>query len=146
MAKSLALTYQPGKRAMLKYKVWKTADCVLGGIYHKKGTRSLDFLLLGLYDGEGLLHYVGRARIPTGGEAMGGILEQLAGEGGFTGRRPGSKDRWSGAERDYVPLRPLIVAEVSTELVSADFMRHGARVLRIRQDKNPDDCSIDQIR
>ena len=38
VAKRLDLAYQPGRRAMQKYKVWKTVDCVVGGLYLKPGT------------------------------------------------------------------------------------------------------------
>jgi ATP-dependent DNA ligase len=33
MAKPLAEPYRPGQRAMQKYKLWKTVDCVIGGYY-----------------------------------------------------------------------------------------------------------------
>ena len=45
-------TYQPGKRAMLKIKHARTADCVVAGFrWHKSGKDELvGSLLLGLYD------------------------------------------------------------------------------------------------
>jgi len=33
MAKPLGEAYRPGQRAMQKYKLWKTVDCVVGGYY-----------------------------------------------------------------------------------------------------------------
>jgi ATP-dependent DNA ligase len=61
VAKALSLTYQPGKRAMLKLKHARTADCVVAGFrWHKEGPGTLvGSLLLGLYDDEGVLHHVG---------------------------------------------------------------------------------------
>jgi ATP-dependent DNA ligase len=53
--------YQPGKRAMIKIKHARTADCVVAGFrWHKdgKGT-AIGSLLLGLYDAKGRLHHVG---------------------------------------------------------------------------------------
>jgi ATP-dependent DNA ligase len=64
VAKRLDLAYQPGQRAMRKFKVWTTVDCVVGGLYLRPGTTNeIEFLLLGLYDPAGKLNYVGRARV-----------------------------------------------------------------------------------
>ena len=54
-------TYQPGKRAMIKVKHARTADCVVAGFrWHKDGKDELvGSLLLGLYDDSGTLHHVG---------------------------------------------------------------------------------------
>ena len=49
IAKRLDLPYRPGERAMQKYKLWKTVDCVDGGISYKAGTQSIEYLLMGLY-------------------------------------------------------------------------------------------------
>ena len=61
VAKRLDAPYQPGKRAMLKIKHQRTADCVVAGFrWHKDGKGTLvGSLLLGLYDDEGVLHHVG---------------------------------------------------------------------------------------
>ena len=61
MAKPRGGTYEPGKRAMLKIKHARTADCVVAGFrWHKNGTGTLvGSLLLGLYDDAGALHHVG---------------------------------------------------------------------------------------
>ena len=50
VAKRLDLPYQSGERAMRKFKLWKTVDCVVGGLYRKRGTQAVEHLLLGLYD------------------------------------------------------------------------------------------------
>ena len=54
-------TYEPGKRAMIKVKHARTADCVVAGFrWHKAGKdERVGSLLLGLYDDEGGLHHVG---------------------------------------------------------------------------------------
>ena len=64
IAKPLAAPYQPGKRAMLKIKHVRTADCVVAGFrWHKSteegGADAVGSLLLGLYDDAGTLHHVG---------------------------------------------------------------------------------------
>ena len=146
VAKRLDLPYQPGERAMRKFKLWKTVDCVVAGLYRKRGTQAVEHLLLGLYDEEGLLNYVGRARIYEDAAEIGRLLEPLVGGSGFTGRAPGGKSRWSGKERVPVPLKPVLVVEVSADHITGEHMRHGARLLRWRTDKPPESCTMDQIR
>jgi ATP-dependent DNA ligase len=146
VAKRLDLPYQPGERGMRKFKLWKTVDCVVGGLYRKRGTQAVEHLLLGLYDDEGKLNYVGRARIYEDAADIARLLEPLVGGGGFTGRAPGGKSRWSGKERVPVPLKPILVVEVSADHITGDHMRHGARLLRWRTDKAPESCTMDQIR
>ena len=53
--------YEPGKRAMIKVKHARTADCVVAGFrWHKNGTDTrVGSLLLGLYDKKGRLQHVG---------------------------------------------------------------------------------------
>src|SRR5215469_6430084 len=55
MAKSIAGTYEPNKRVMLKVKHERDCDCVVAGFrWHKKGDRTLvGSLLLGLFDDGG---------------------------------------------------------------------------------------------
>ena len=146
MAKRLDGRYEPGARAMQKYKIWTTIDCVVGGLYRKGNSRAVDSLLLGLYDADGRLNYVGRARVGADGAEMAKLLEPLVGGEGFTGRAPGGKSRWSGKERRPVPLMPVLVAEVSADHITGEYMRHGARLLRWRSDKPPESCTMDQIR
>ena len=61
VAKRLDAKYQPGKRAMLKIKHQRTADCVVAGFrWHKNGPGThVGSLLLGLFDDAGSLHHVG---------------------------------------------------------------------------------------
>ena len=61
IAKPQDSTYEPGKRAMIKIKHARTADCVVAGFrWHKDGRdERIGSLLLGLYDAKGALHHVG---------------------------------------------------------------------------------------
>ena len=61
VAKRIDAGYQPGKRAMLKIKHQRTADCVVAGFrWHKNGPGThIGSLLLGLYDESGKLNHVG---------------------------------------------------------------------------------------
>ncbi|MCL4288588.1 MAG: ATP-dependent DNA ligase, partial [Thermoleophilia bacterium] len=60
----------------------------------------------------------------------------------------GSADpsRWAGdRDLEWVALRPELVIEVSFDHVSAGRIRHGAKILRWREDKEPRTCTIDQL-
>jgi len=82
---------------MQKFKLWRTVDCVVGGIYYLSGTKVVEYLLLGLYDDAGLLHYVGRCGIgKANGQEVADLLAPLIGGSGFTGRAPGGVSRWTG--------------------------------------------------
>ena len=64
IAKRLDLPYQGGNRdGMQKIKCYRSADCVIGGFRYGEnlqgGRKVVGSLLLGLYDGDGLLHHVG---------------------------------------------------------------------------------------
>ena len=146
VAKRLDLRYLPGERAMQKFKLWTTFDCVVAGVYRKGSSQAIESLLLGLYDADGRLNYVGRARVHADATEIGRVLEPLVGGSGFTGRAPGGKSRWSGKERKPVPLDPILVVEVSADQITGEHMRHGARLLRWRTDKKPRSCTMDQIR
>ncbi|MFO1061179.1 MAG: ATP-dependent DNA ligase [Dongiaceae bacterium] len=148
VAKRRDLPYQPGERAMLKWKPKRTVDCVVAGIYRKDDAGRLESLLLGLYDPAGLLHYVGRVPVGRADPALEARLAPLVGGAGagFTGRAPGGPSRWSARRRRPVPLRPVLVAEVAADQVTGERFRHPARLLRWRDDKPPSACSLDQLR
>ena len=61
MAKPLDAAYQPNKRAMVKIKHARTAECVVAGFrWYKDGKGKLvGSFLLGLHDNAGILHHVG---------------------------------------------------------------------------------------
>jgi ATP-dependent DNA ligase len=148
VAKRLDLPYQPGERSMAKFKLWKTYDCVVGGLYYKSGTKDIETLLLGLYDREGRLNYVGHSRIGAARVADGPLARKLApliGKGGFTGRAPGGISRWTGRAREPVPVKPELVVEVTADHITDERFRHGARIIRWRDDKRPSDCMMDQL-
>jgi ATP-dependent DNA ligase len=145
VAKPLDEIYQPGRRLMLKYKVWQTVDCVVAGLYWKTGTRLIDSLLLGLYDDSGLLHHVGRARVTKDAAEITKMIGPLIGGKGFTGRAPLGQSRWSDRKREVVPVRPERVVEVSADHITNQRFRHGARIVRWREDKRPETCTLDQI-
>jgi ATP-dependent DNA ligase len=162
MAKPVDGPYLPGRRAVLKVKVEKTADCVLGGFRGVNDPEpTVTSLLLGLYDDAGTLHHIGVAS--SFGRAKGReLIAQLAPfvseleghpwergfllEGGALGRLKGSAGRWApGMPRDWVPLRPELVCEVAYEQVDGGRLRHPARLRRLRPDREPRSCRFDQL-
>src|SRR5438105_8752296 len=60
VAKPQSAPYQPGKRAMLKIKHARTADCVVAGFrWYRDTDDAVGSLLLGLYNEAGVLQHVG---------------------------------------------------------------------------------------
>ncbi len=149
VAKRLDAVYAPGKRAMLKVKRLRSADCVVGGFRYATGTNQVGSLLLGLYTGEGRLDHVGFTSGIANAEraALTARLESVRGGPGFDGDAPGGPSRWT-TERSsaWEPLRPELVVEVSYDHVSAGRFRHGTSLLRWRPDKAPRQCTREQIR
>src|SRR5437867_2185811 len=77
VAKRADQTYLPGRRGWVKVKHRRTADCVVGGYRVHKSGDGIGSLLLGLYDGDGNLHYVGHTSSFRAAERR-RLLEQLA--------------------------------------------------------------------
>lgn len=166
MAKPAQAAYQSGKRAMIKIKHARTADCVVAGFrWHKKVPDAVGSLLLGLYDDEGRLHHVGvtssftmaaRKQLVTELEPLrdnalashpwkawaDGVAEAMA-----SGQRmPGGLSRWSaGKDLSWEPLRIERVCEVKYDHMHGDRFRHAATFLRWRDDKPPAGCGYAQL-
>jgi ATP-dependent DNA ligase len=162
IAKFAAGTYSPGKRAMIKVKHARTADCVVAGFrWHKSGKDSIGSLLLGLYDERGVLQHVGvtsafttamrrqlvKELAPLRRDAMRDHpWREWAGAGAESSRMPGAQSRWSaGKNLAWEPLRIERVCEVKYDHMQGDRFRHAAFFLRWRPDKQPQDCRYDQL-
>jgi ATP-dependent DNA ligase len=154
VAKRLDLAYAGGTRdGGVKIKRQRTADCVVGGYRLAAGEQErVGSLLLGLYDADGLLDYIGFcSAFPTAERrALLGRFEPLRDtSAGFTGGAPGdAPSRWSRdpeRDRSYVALRPELVLEVGFDQVTSGRIRHGTRPLRWRTDKAPRSCTVDQL-
>jgi ATP-dependent DNA ligase len=163
IAKLESAPYQPGKRAMLKIKHVRTADCVVAGFRpHKNDADAVGSLLLGLYDDAGVLHHVGVTSSFTMAMRR-QLLQELAplrenaleahpwrdwgGAGvGDAQRMPGAQSRWSGGkDLSWEPLRPERVCEVKYDHLQGDRFRHATTFVRWRPDKPPQDCRYDQL-
>jgi ATP-dependent DNA ligase len=164
IAKHESTAYQPGKRAMIKVKHVRTADCVVAGFrWHKQGPGTLvGSLLLGLYDDAGTLHHVGvtstftmstRRQLaqelePLRRNALAGHpwRDWAGAESSEYVRMPGGQSRWSaGKDLSWEPLRIERVCEVKYDHLQGDRFRHAAIFQRWRSDKQPADCRYDQL-
>ena len=149
IAKRLDAAYASGERtAAVKVKQIRTADCVVGGFRYATDTRLIGSLLLGLYAEDGLLHHVGFTSSFKTAErrALTKKFEALKKAPGFTGNAPGGPSRWS-TERtaEWEPVAPTIVLEVAYDHFTGGRFRHGTRLLRWRTDKDPRQCTMDQV-
>ena len=168
VAKPLDAIYQPGKRAMLKIKHARTADCVVAGFrWHKNGSGThVGSLLLGLYDGTGRLNHVGITSSFTWDKRAALVTEleplrkdalkdhpwaewaEWAGFGSAEAgtRMPGATSRWNrGKDLSWEPLRIERVAEVAYDHLQGDRFRHATTFQRWRPDRQPADCRYDQL-
>ena len=154
--------YEPGKRAMIKVKHARTAECVVAGFrWHKNGEGIVGSLLLGLYDDRGRLQHVGVTSSFTMA-ARRQLAQELAPlrtdalvnhpwREWATGvhertRMPGGQSRWSaGKDLSWEPLRIERVCEVKYDHLQGDRFRHAAVFQRWRPDKLPADCRYDQL-
>ncbi|HEY4257659.1 MAG TPA: ATP-dependent DNA ligase [Candidatus Udaeobacter sp.] len=149
VAKRLDAAYASGERtAVVKVKQIRTADCVVGGFRYARGTRTIGSLLLGLYAEDGLLHHVGFTSAFKTSErrALTEKFEALKKPPGFTGSAPGGPSRWStDRSGEWEPVSPEVVVEVAYDHFTGGRFRHGTRILRWRPDKDPRQCTIDQL-
>jgi len=149
MAKHLDTAYASGERtAAVKVKQIRTADCVVGGFRYGRGTRVIGSLLLGLYGEDGLLHHVGFTSSFTKSERsqLTKKFEALKKSPGFTGNAPGGPSRWSTDRTgEWEPVAPRVVIEVAYDHFTGGRFRHGTNFLRWRPDKDPGQCTMDQV-
>ena len=152
IAKRLGMPYLPGSRdGVVKVKPHRTADCVIVGFrWSEKVEGKISTLLLGLYNDEGELDFVGHCSgisAPVQRQLQ-ELLPPLV-EPGFISaeRTPGGQSRWSrGKELDWNPVRPELVCEVRFDKLEKNRFRHGTRLMRFRPDKDPKDCTWREVR
>jgi ATP-dependent DNA ligase len=160
VVKDGALTYLPDKRAMLKVKHQRTADCVVAGFRTHKDGAGVGSLLLGLFDAAGTLHHVGVASgfsVARRGELVTELEpyrkdaqkdHPWAGwaDAQAAGRAPGGGNRWNaGKDMTWEPLRAEAVVEVSYDHLQQDRFRHATSFVRWRPDREPASCTYSQL-
>jgi ATP-dependent DNA ligase len=163
MAKPAGGLYAQGQRTMWKVKHERTADCVVAGFRWHKDGQGVGSLLVGLYDDAGQLHHVGVATsftaarrrelvdeiAPLRANALDGhpwrdwaVAEAHDGER----RMPGAPSRWNGQKNlSWEPLRIERVIEVRYENLLNGRFRATTRMVRWRDDKQPAECTYDQL-
>lgn len=158
VVKAAGLTYQPDKRAMLKVKHERTADCVVAGFRSHKSGDGVGSLLLGLFDDDCVLHHVGvasgfgAARRKEFVDVLEPYRRDAASdhpwiaEGTPAGRVPGGQSRWTGGkDLSWEPLRVELVVEVAYDHLQVDRFRHATSFVRWRTDRAPGSCTYAQL-
>jgi len=171
VAKPAGDPYQPDKRALVKIKHQRSADCVLAGFRLHKDRQGVGSMLLGLFDDDDRLHHVGVAASFTAAfrrellaeltpltdgasdghpwgewaELQQSLDEVLRGEQAPQ-RMPGATSRWNaGKDLSWVPVRPERVVEVTFGQLENGRFRHGVSFVRWRPDREPSSCRYDQL-
>ena len=161
IAKPLSVTYQPDKRAMLKIKHERTADCVVAGYrLHKSGADAIGSLLLGLFTDSGDLASVGvvgafpmarRRELFTELQPLVTTFDDhpwnwARQEAGTRTPRKAEASRWNaGKDLSFVPLSPQRVVEVRYDHMEGPRFRHTTQFVRWRPDREPRSCTYAQL-
>ncbi|HSI97545.1 MAG TPA: hypothetical protein VK926_04215, partial [Gaiellaceae bacterium] len=146
VAKRLDLPYLAGSRdGVVKVKPEKTADCVVVGLRWKSRPDRIATLLLGLYRDDCEIDYVGSAAVaPARHDEIAQRVVPLLEDA--PERRFSEPNRWGGTGLEESPLRPELVVEVRYDKVQGDRFRHGTKLVRFRDDKDPQQCTWRELR
>jgi len=145
--------YIEDKRLWIKWKHRRDCDCVVGGYrVHKDGDK-IGSILLGLYNDDGELHFIGHCSGFSDHDRVELLkqFEQIKTEVSFGSeedmvRAPGGQSRWStGKELDWTPVEPGVVVEISYDQLEGNRFRHATRFHRWRPDKPAEECTMDQL-
>jgi ATP-dependent DNA ligase len=145
VAKQLDAPYRPGERkGMVKIKRVRTIDCVVVGWRPGKEEGTVGSLILGLYDDKGELHVVGHTsgfKAKEKRELRKKLAPYETGE-----RGSGDPSRWdAGRELEWISLRPELVVEITFDHTSGGRIRHGTKLVRWREDRDPKSCLFSQL-
>jgi ATP-dependent DNA ligase len=138
--------YLPGERkGMLKIKRVRTAEAVVMAFRYGKEEGTVGSLILGLYNDDGQLQPVGHTSGFTAKQKR-ELIDFL--EPYRTHERgSGEASRWkSDEELVWEGLRPELVVEIQFDHITGNRIRHGARFVRWREDKAPEECTLAELR
>jgi ATP-dependent DNA ligase len=152
ICKSSDGVYVEDKRLWLKWKHRRDCDCVVGGYrVHKDGDK-IGSILLGVYNEAGELHFIGHCSGFSDHDRVELLnqFEQIRSDESFGGegkvRVPGAESRWSsGKDLSWIPVTPGVVVQVSYDQLEGGRFRHATRFERWRLDKDPEECTMDQL-
>ena len=134
-------------REWLKIKITQTVDCVIGGYTDPEGSREyFGSIVLGLYDKNGNLIHVGQAGTGFDHAMLKEISKVLKKRDTKVSPFPQGVE----ALRTVHWVKPELVAEIKftewTHETAEGGMKLRAPVfLRLRDDKEPKDCSLEQV-
>jgi len=144
IAKKKQSSYEPGKRSnnWLKIKAVKTCDCVIFGYTDGEGNREKTFgsLILGLYD-KAVPVFIGKVGTGFSREYMENLKLSLD-------KHKVGEETLSGVDndREITWLRPDIVCKIGYQSITEDEKLRIPVFKSLREDKEPLECTIDQIR
>jgi bifunctional non-homologous end joining protein LigD len=144
VAKKLDSVYELATRSRnwLKIKSEKTIDCVIAGYTLGAGWREKYFgaLILGVYR-KGKLHYIGR--VGTGWDEN--FLQELKKklEKIKTKKMPFEEEPKFPSGIVPVWVKPKLVCEVKFMQLTKDFMLRAPSFVRMRTDKEPEECILE---
>ena len=146
IAKLADSAYTPGERtAMRKIKRVRTADAVVQAFRFGKEEGTVGSLILGLYNDEDELHVVGHTSGFKAKEKR-ELIDKLEPYRTYE-RGAGEASRWkSDEELVWEGLRPELVVEIAFDHITGNRIRHGAKFVRWRPDKEPKECRMEQLR
>lgn len=153
IAKKADEPYVEDKRLWIKWKHRRDCDCVVGGYrVHKDGDK-IGSILLGLYNDDGELHFIGHCSGFSDHDRVELLkqFEQIKTEVSFGSeedmvRAPGGQSRWSaGKNLDWTPVEPGVVVQISYDQLEGNRFRHATRFERWRPDKPAEECTMDQL-
>ena len=143
IAKKKNSSYEPGVRSSnwLKIKKLRSCDCVIFGYTKGTGARAETFgaLLLGLYDAESKLVYVGKVGTGFSQETLKTLAEA------FQALKADAASLKVDIPDEVTWLKPELVCEVLYQTVTKDRRLRMPRFRDLRKDKLPSECTVDQI-
>jgi DNA ligase D-like protein (predicted ligase)/DNA ligase D-like protein (predicted 3'-phosphoesterase) len=143
IAKKKTSPYEQGSRSgdWLKIKKLHTIDCVIFGYTQGTGIRKSTFgaLLLGLYDNDGKVIYVGK--VGTGFTQK--ILNELLAQ--FYPLKTNDSPLNLEISEEVSWVKPKFVCEISYQVVTKDGRLRMPRFQRMRTDKKPEECKTEQL-
>ncbi len=148
VAKKSESPYQERRSSdWLKIKIWRQAECVIGGYTEPEGSRAhFGSIVLGLYDSQGRLIHVGQAGSGFTQKSLDEIWKLLR------KRETKTKPFYGEVEalRKVSWIKPDLVAEIEyTEWTEGASGGSGPKLrapvfLGLRDDKDPKDCLLDE--
>ncbi len=143
VAKKKDSLYEEGLRtgSWLKIKKLKTCDCIIFGYTRGSESREATFgaLLIGVYDNKGKPIYLGKVGTGFTQEMIRLLVhnfEKITTEVAPFRPEAGDAVTW---------LEPKLVCEVVYQVATRDLRLRMARFKRLRDDKPPEECTLDQI-